>query len=90
MVNEMKLQNDTIYLNQRHYPNSLRPIDSVNGIDFELAPVDINQGDLNKYLQRTASLAYLLDTQMETNLAEERPSNDKHANANDHSQPPLA
>ncbi len=45
---------------------------------------------MNKYLQRTASLAYLLDIQMETNLAEQRPSNDIHANANDHSQTPLA
>ncbi len=52
--------------------------------------MNINEDDLNKYLQRTASLAYLLDTQMETNLAEQRPSNDIHANANDHSQPSLA
>ncbi len=90
MVDEMKQQNDATYLNQRHDPNSLKPIDPVNSKDFELGPVDINEGDLNKYLQRTASLAYLLDTQMETNLAEQRPSNDIHANANDHSQPPLA
>ena len=82
MVDEMKEQNDATYLNQRHEPNSLRPVDPVNGINFELGPVNINEGDLNKYLQRTASLAYLLDTQMETNLAEQRPSNDIHANAN--------
>ncbi len=90
MVDEMKEQNDVTYLNQRFDPNSLRPMDPVNGINFELGPVNINEGDLHKYLQRTASLAYLLDTQMETNLAEQRPLNDIHANANDHSQSPLA
>jgi hypothetical protein len=90
MVDEMKQQNDPIYLNQRQDPHNLKPTDPVNSKDFELGQVDIIEGDLNKYLQRTASLAYLLDTHMENNLAEERPSNDMHANANDHSQPPLA
>ena len=33
MVDEMKQQNDATYLNQRHDPNSLRPIDPVSGQD---------------------------------------------------------
>ncbi len=55
MVDQMKEENDSVYLNQRHDPNSLRPITSINDINFELGPVNINEGDLNKYLQRTAS-----------------------------------
>jgi hypothetical protein len=51
MVEEMKQQNDPIYLNQRHDPNNLKAIDAIDGKDFELGPVGINEGDLNKYLQ---------------------------------------
>jgi hypothetical protein len=84
MVDQMKEEKDPVYLNQRHDPNQLRPISPINDISFELGPVNINEGDLNKYLQRTASLAYndLLENHMETNLAEQHPL---HANANDHS-----
>ena len=92
-VDQMKVENDPVYANQRHDPNAFRPVSPLpDGVNFELAPVNIIEGDLNKYLQRTASLAYndLLDTKMETNLAQVRPLNDIHANANDHSYLPLA
>jgi hypothetical protein len=88
----MKEEKDPVYLNQRHDPNNLRPASPIQDLNFELGPVNINEGDLNKYLQRTASLAYdhLLDTQLETNSAELRPLNDILANANNHSHSPLA
>jgi hypothetical protein len=87
MVTQMKHESDSIYLNQRHEPNSLQPIMTGSDLCFELGPVDINEGDLKNYLQRTASLAYddLLNTQMDPNLAEIRLPSNNHVNANDHS-----
>ena len=92
MVDQMKDEKDPVYLNQRHDPNNLRPASPIQDLNFELGPVNINEGDLNKYLQRTAPLAYndLLDTQLETNSAELRPLTNAIANANDHSYSPLA
>jgi hypothetical protein len=92
LLEQMKEEKDSVYLNQRHDPNNLRPTSPIQSLNFELAPVNINEGDLNKYLQRTSSLAYddLMDTNMETNLAETRLLNNTHANANDHSYSPLA
>ncbi len=92
LVDQMKEERDSIYLNQRHDPNNLRPASPIQDINFEPEPVNTNEGDMTKYLQRTASLAYndLLDTHMETNLAEIRPLNDLHANANNHSYSPPA
>jgi hypothetical protein len=80
----MKEESDPAYLNQRHDPNSLRPNTANQDLAFELTPVSINEGDLKKYLQRTASLVYddLLDTQMDTNLADNRPPNNNQVNAN--------
>jgi hypothetical protein len=87
LVTQMKDEKDSIYLNQRHEPNSLQPTLPNPDLCFELSPVDINEGDLKKYLQRTASLAYddLLNTQMDTNLAEIRLPSNNHVNANNHS-----
>jgi hypothetical protein len=48
-------ENDVTYLNQRHEPNSLRPIAPINDINFELGPVNVNEGELNKYLQRLSN-----------------------------------
>jgi hypothetical protein len=67
MVTQMKDEKDPIYLNQRHDPNNLQPTLPSPDLCFELGPVNINEGNLNKYLQRTVSLAYD-DSHMETNL----------------------
>ncbi len=64
MVTQMKDESDPTHLNQRQDPNSLQPTTTNQDLAFELTPVDINEGDLKKYLQRTASLVYddVLDT----------------------------